>query len=391
MLRYQLPVYSPLTLRALASATASVLRGDNGVSEGKVQLEQLLKESFSAHSVVLVGSGTEALTLAIEAALAATRSRRVALPGFSCYDVASAAVAADARIALYDLDPATLGPDLTTLEKELVAGTRVVVASPLYGVPLDWQALSRLCESHGAILVEDAAQGHGASWGGRPVGSLGEISTISFGRGKGWSGGGGGAVLLRGSRIWNMRPPERRPSGSVAQLGKLGAQWALGRPSTYMLPASIPWLALGETVYHDAPAPAALCPVAAATILRIRDAAHREAQERRTRAVRFGQALAGSRAIPIDLPRGSVAGFLRFPVRRSGGHPGLRDSANARRLGVMPTYPSPLGALAQVRARLESVTNRWPGAQELVATLITLPTHSRVTERDSEEIVSLLI
>ncbi len=108
----------------------------------------------------------------------------MALPAFTCYDIASAAVGAGVRVALYDVDPDTLGPDPASLERVLAAGAGAVVAGPLYGVPLEWDALRALADRHGALLIEDAAQGHGASWRGRPLGSLGDLSVLSFGRGK---------------------------------------------------------------------------------------------------------------------------------------------------------------------------------------------------------------
>jgi dTDP-4-amino-4,6-dideoxygalactose transaminase len=90
----------------------------------------------------------------------------VALPGYTCYDVATAAVGADARILLYDLDPETLAPDWGSLERTLEAGAGVVVLAPLYGYPFDWSAGEALAARHDAILVEDAAQGAGGTWRG---------------------------------------------------------------------------------------------------------------------------------------------------------------------------------------------------------------------------------
>ena len=59
-------------------------------------------------------------------------------------------------------------------------------------------------------------------------------------------------------------------------------------------------------------------------------------------------------------------------------------AAVATRLGAARSYPSSLGALAAVRARLVGPARRWPGAEELVRDLVTLPTHSLLSERDLE-------
>ena len=60
------------------------------------------------------------------------------------------------------------------------------------------------------------------------------------------------------------------------------------------------------------------------------------------------------------------------------------------RLGVMPSYPSTLASLPQVRAQLARVARRLPGAEQLVRELVTLPTHSLLTEGDRKALPCLL-
>ncbi|MET0399208.1 MAG: DegT/DnrJ/EryC1/StrS family aminotransferase, partial [Longimicrobiaceae bacterium] len=194
-LRHQLAVYSPVSLRAGGRAAGDALL--RGADPRAPLLAELLRD-YAAGSGALCGSGTQALQLALVEARRRGGDAPVALPAFSCYDVAAAAVGAGVRVALYDVDPGTLAPDPESLERVLAAGARTVVAGPLYGVPLEWDTLRGAAGRHGALLVEDAAQGHGASWHGRPLGSLGDLSVLSFGRGKGWTGGRGGALLARG-------------------------------------------------------------------------------------------------------------------------------------------------------------------------------------------------
>ncbi len=192
-MRHQLPAYSPISARGIAAALLTS-------RDANQQLLSLLASQFEAAAVVLCSSGTHALQLVLDAARRRLGAETtVALPAFTCYDVATAAVAGRQPVVLYDIDPDTLAPDLDSVRAALRAGARIIVASPLYGIPVPWEPLADLAKEFGAIVIEDAAQGQGALWNGRPVGSLGELSVISFGRGKGWTGGGGGAVLMRGS------------------------------------------------------------------------------------------------------------------------------------------------------------------------------------------------
>src|SRR5207302_331218 len=103
------------------------------------ELLELLMHDYSADNGVLCGTGTQALQLAILMGMrGASKGESVALPAFSCFDVASAALGADARITLYDVDPDTLSPDLDDLARAFSDGALIAVIAPLYGVPVDW-------------------------------------------------------------------------------------------------------------------------------------------------------------------------------------------------------------------------------------------------------------
>ncbi|HZC77977.1 MAG TPA: DegT/DnrJ/EryC1/StrS family aminotransferase, partial [Ktedonobacterales bacterium] len=315
----------------------------------------------------------------------------VAIPAYACYDVATAAVAANARIALYDLNPATLAPDLASLTATLKEGARIVVVAPLYGMPVDWDAIERCVDGFGALAIEDAAQGHGTSWRGRPLGSLGSLSVLSFSRGKGWTAGQGGALLARGDiRVADSAPPDGGSLDEVSVALRVLAHSALGRPTMYGLPSAIPWLHLGETRYHEPQPLRAMSRTAAALLERTLPHATREAAARRANAAALLQPLesrAGVRTIPPA--EGGTPGFLRLPLLLARGLDGLADPTAARRLGVARGYPSTLAALPPVAQRLVH-KGSWPGAEQLVRELVTLPTHSWVGEADREALVRLV-
>jgi perosamine synthetase len=392
-LRQQPPVLSPLSLPALLHALRDGAARD---SQAVPELQQLLRRDYAADGVVLTGSGTQALQLAIDAGLhLAGESRIVALPAFSCYDVASAAIGVrgGTRVTFYDLDPVTLAPDPTSLEAAFRRGARAAVMAPLYGMPLPWDRLETLAAEYRAVLVEDAAQGHGATWRERPLGSLGRISVLSFGRGKGWTGGAGGALLWRGVKL-----PEAvgldlalRPfRAGTAALVRAAAQWLLARPSLYGLPSALPWLGLGETRYHPPSEPHAMPPAVAALALATRAAAQQEADVRAARAAAL-HAHIGPLAQTIDVAAQGVPGYLRFPLRLKGRLSTATAVRALRPVGGAPSYPTTLAELGAVRRLLvPGEPAVWPGATTLVRELITLPTHSAVTDEDQDRMVDLL-
>jgi dTDP-4-amino-4,6-dideoxygalactose transaminase len=393
----QLPVHSPLGLRA---AYKSARLGLGAGEDSRPRVRALVRVLYEADDALLVGSGTQALTLALRAAAPAQDGRGpggpggpgiVALPAYSCYDVATAAVAANARIALYDVNPGTLAPDMASLAAALALGARAVVVAPLYGMPVDWEAIEQCARTFGAVAVEDAAQGHGATWRERPLGSLGRVSVLSFGRGKGWTAGQGGALLVRdGARLPDSAPRDSDGVDEVTVAVTALAQSALARPGVYGFPAALPWLHLGETRYREPQDPRAMSRTAAALLERMLPAATHEAEQRRANATALLARLDSRPEVRTITPvaEGSP-GFLRLPLLVARGLDGCADAALARRVGVARGYPTTLAALAPVAQRLVH-KGHWPGAEQLARELVTLPTHSWVSEADREGLVGLL-
>lgn len=380
MIRHQPPVYSPLTMKALlGGATATVF------SRALHATPNPLEGRFDAKAVVLCDSGTSALTLALQATITGERRPRIALPAFGCFDLATAALAIEAEVVLYDLDPETLAPDLVSYHRALEYGLDAVVVAYLYGIPFDTPQWERLATQAGATLIEDAAQAFGASIDGHPCGTLGPAGILSFGRGKGITGGGGGALLLNTD---HMRVPSiPAEHGGWGGWAKAVVQFALARPSWYWLPASIPFLRLGETVFHS-PQPVSRMPRVQQNVLgRVLPLVEMEVNRRQRHGERLADLVTESGVgRPIHVSRGT-AGYLRYPVLAAGTH--LRSAA-ARRLGVAPGYPMGLEELPALAPHVLNKADEWPGAKRLIAELVTLPSHSLLRDCDFHRLRKLL-
>src|SRR5204862_8232831 len=134
---------------------------------------------------------------------------------------------------------------------------------------------------------------------------------------------------------------------------------------------------------RDPVAPRALPRAAAGLLLRGFPDAQREAAERRHRAHRLLEATAlRGKGRLMEPPAGATPGYLRLPLRLAGGLGGLADPAVAPRLGAARSYPSSLGALTELRARLVGPARRSPGDVELVSGMVTLPPNSLPSVRD---------
>ncbi len=388
--RRQLPAYSPLPARAVLAGARGLL-GDQGQTRRSVH--DLLARHFGARDVLLTDSGTGALALAIRATVAAAPGSPVALPAYSCYDLATAADEADAPVLLYDVDPATLAPELPSLREALTRGARAVVLVHLYGVPAEPDAVRAAAAEAGASLIEDAAQGASARIHGRPVGTFGDLVVLSFGRGKGTTAGRGGALLARDERASRFLSAARTwllpPARGFRETVQLAAQWLLARPWLYALPASLPFLHLGETIYHR-PAPVrGLSAAAARTLLVTWSLAEREAGARKAHAARL---LAGrpGRLAAARLPDGGEAGYLRLPMVAPRGSESVVAWREARSLGIMGGYPTALCDLGGFRKRVLNLDCAFPGARRLAQGLLTLPTHSLLRESDTRDLEAWL-
>jgi len=379
------PVHSPLTARALVRAAGA--RADDVHLRAA---EKRIRDAYRPLEAVLTDTGTSALRLALEA-VSSVDNAPVALPAYNCYDLVSAARGAAIRTIYYDIDPTTLGPDEASLRRALEAGARSVVIAYLFGVPIDLDAVRAVTDPYGAFLIEDAAQGVGGSYRNRPLGAHGDLSVLSFARGKGRTGGGGGALMANseaGRRVFSSAVPRLPASGRTGLVARALVQWVMGRPMLYGIPAALPLLHLGETRYREPRAPAGMPSASAAILEHSWVAADEEIGFRQSCAARFQEALADSAAVDlVEVPPGSTPGYLRFPVVYRGRVPPTHLEKGPR-LGVVPAYPR---ILPQVCAEAtDQVVDDLPGARRLSSRLWTLPCHRYVTAEDGARIVSLI-
>lgn len=375
-----------------------------GAGDPLRDVRRLIDARFHPEDALLVDSGTSALALAMCAAgqgAPGTGSDRdwcgevpprIALPAWGCFDLATAADMAGARVRLYDLDPATLGPDPSSLGQVLDQGVDAVVVVHYFGLAVDLFTIRDLAAAHDALLIEDAAQAVGGSLAGQPLGVFGSLAVLSFGRGKGLTGSGGGALLAgdakgaaRLDRVRNLVHPAGRGGGALA---RAAAQWMLARPAAYAVPASLPFLRLGETPYHD-PHPVRAMALAQAGILRETwPEMEAEATRRRSNVRALMPAIEQSGFTAVrPLPR-AEPGWLRLPVLAPTGERFQLDP-EGERLGVMPGYPLPLHRLPGFM-RLED-GGPWHGAEEICARLLTLPVHGKLEPRDLEALRKWLL
>jgi dTDP-4-amino-4,6-dideoxygalactose transaminase len=305
----------------------------------------------------------------------------VAMPAYVCVDLIAAARRAGVRVRLFDVDPHTLSPDMDSLQRVLSAGVGAIVIAHLYGFPANMTLVMKMARDAGVPVIEDAAQHAGATVAGKPAGSFGDVTVLSFGRGKGTTSGRGGALLRNGGGESDVPAPPRAlaHSSSAGVLATTAVTWLLGRPSIYGIPASIPALHLGETVYHEAGEPRAMAAASVALLARTLGEMHRATRARQANAMILRDAAEQSRNLEtVRAIETGESGYLRFPVL-------LREDARDNgALGIARGYPRPLSLEPEMQQCMVPSSEPLHGAHELARRLVTLPTHHMVTSRDLE-------
>jgi dTDP-4-amino-4,6-dideoxygalactose transaminase len=285
-------------------------------------------------------------------------------------------------VRLYDLDPATLSPNLESVRRTLRRGADALVITHLYGYPADFHGVRGIGAEFGVPIVEDAAQAAGGKLRGVRLGALGDVSILSFGRGKGLAAGSGGAVLMRNGFERNHVDAIRDTLAAAHEGGfefiSLAAQWLLARPALYGIPSSIPTLRLGETVYKPAHEPRSISSLAAAILPSALGLELEESRARRAHAAAILSTLTrGARVDAVKPIPGGESGYLRLAVLDPSG-----ALSPAVRLGAVRGYPMTLDQHPQLESLLEPGECAGSGSCYIRDRLITLPTHSRVRSAD---------
>src|SRR6266851_1355571 len=141
--------------------------------------EQEFARYQQASEAIALNSGTSALHLALLAAGVGPGDEVITVP-FSFIATAASIEYAGAVPVFVDIDPVTFNMDAARIAAAITPRTRAIVPVHLYGQPADMDAILEVARRHNLVVIEDAAQAHGAEYKGRRVGAIGDIGCFSF-------------------------------------------------------------------------------------------------------------------------------------------------------------------------------------------------------------------
>ncbi len=160
------------------------------------------EEEFAAYcaarQAIAVNSGTSALHLALLAAGIGPGDEVITVP-FTFVATVASVVYCGARPVFVDIDPVTFTMDPARIESRITKRTKAILPVHLYGQPADMDPILEIARLHRLVVIEDAAQAHGAEYRGRRAGSMGAMGCFSFYPGKNLGAYGEGGCVVTGN------------------------------------------------------------------------------------------------------------------------------------------------------------------------------------------------
>ncbi|MEE3149524.1 MAG: DegT/DnrJ/EryC1/StrS family aminotransferase [Candidatus Neomarinimicrobiota bacterium] len=164
--------------------------------------EDQFAEFQDAKYCIATSSGTNALWVALKAG-GVSAGDEVIIPPYTFIATASAVLMANAVPVFVDIDPETFNIDPVLIEKAITERTKVIMPVHIAGNPADMDRINDIAKKYNIIVIEDAAQAHGAEWDGVKVGALASGGIFSFQSSKNMNSGEGGAIISNDDTFMN--------------------------------------------------------------------------------------------------------------------------------------------------------------------------------------------
>jgi len=235
--------YRPLR-EEIMSGIERVLDGMNlFLGENVYRLEEEFAAYCGAPHAIGVGSGTDALHLALRAVGIGPGDEVITVSN-TFFATVEAIALCGARPVFVDIDPSTYTMDPSRLEAAITPRTRAVVPVHLYGHPADMDPIIAISRGHGLSVVEDACQAHGAEYKGVRIGSLGDAAAFSFYYSKNLGAYGEGGMVVTKDREIATKVQMLRNHGSKEryQHALLGVNARLDEIQAAVLRVKLPHL-----------------------------------------------------------------------------------------------------------------------------------------------------
>jgi dTDP-4-amino-4,6-dideoxygalactose transaminase len=312
----------------------------------------------SVHGVG-VNNGTSALHLALLAAGVGPGDEVITVP-FTFVASVAAIHYTGAKTVFVDIDPRTYTMDAGLVEGAITPRTKAILPVHLYGQPADMDPILQVAKKHGLIVVEDAAQAHGAEYKGRRVGGLGDMGCFSFYPGKNLGAYGEGGMVVTAN-------PE------FARRVRMLRDWGGEKKYQHVLK--------GYNMRLEG---------LQGAVLRVK-LRHLEAwtEGRRAAAIRYASLFAGT-AVPIPHAPAHVRHVYHIYATRAVNREKLQAGLQERGIATGIHYPTPVHLLPAY-ADLGYKEGAFPHSESAANEVLSLPMYPELSAAMQEEVAQAAI
>lgn len=396
-MRYLAPAGTPITFADLSAWLKTVLNS----SKVLACFQQEICDHFGVKHVFFLSTGRAAMVVLLQvlSEISGGQKDQVIIPSYTCFSVPSSIVKAGLKVRVCDINPCTLDYDYDKLSQFDFSRVLCIMPANLYGIPNDLQRLEAMAAKYGLYLIDDAAQSMGAKLAGQFSGTFGNAGIFSLDKGKVITSMNGGIIVTNTdevaqgimSKIHGLKSPTL--IWSLSEVVKLFIYSIFLNPSRYWIPAKLPFLSLGSTVYTtDYPITKynkLLCGIAVNLFKKL-DEINRI---RKANGQYYMEAL---RNIPwLSLPeiQENISPiYLRYPILVTEKKERERIAQELVRLGlgVSESFPSSIVDITELRSELFEWDINNHGGRTVASQILTLPTHPYVTIDDMEAIIQVI-
>ncbi len=365
----------------------------------RLKSEAFTNDLFSPFVATFYRSGTAALAAAILASIKHhppqnDGSPEVILPAYGCPDLVSACIYAGATPVLIDLGKNRPWMDIEKLGNAINTRTVAIIAVRFLGIAEQMEKLCRICQSNALMLIDDSAQGFPLStteayW-------QGDYNIISFARGKPLNLLGGGAVLSReNTELADLLPiPAANKDNlldNIKYLLKLSIYNLSIHPTLYSLLTKLPGLNIGSTTYKRL---SLLNEIPGFTLKRVNFnySAYKSVKNVTPDIHQIMQKIQPSAIedLPSSLGYNFEHPLLRYPLLATDTAQQNQLFSKLYSLGASKMYQKPLYEISGVDKLTTATKKTHPNSKNFSQQLITLPTHSGVTQDTLNRIHSII-
>jgi len=360
-----IPINKPMIGNEEIRAAAEVLRRGfltekRGSGPCVTRFEKAFSEYVGTRYAIAVNNGTAALHATL-LAVGVGPNDEVIVPSLTFVATAEMVATTGAKPVFVDIDQKTYCMDHNEIEGAITERTKAIIPVHLYGLTADMDSIMKVARDHGLVVIEDAAQAHGALYKGRRAGSLGDMACFSFYGSKNMTTGEGGMITT-----------DRRDFSRA-----LGLIRNHGEDRYYQS------VMLG----HNYRMPELEAAIGSEQLLKLPN--FLEARKRNAEFLLRG--LSNLREVQTPLiPEGCEHAWYVFTLRLKGANAAKRDQAvnriRERRVDAQVYYPKPIHMMPFYKERFGQT--RLPKTETVARQVISLPVHPGLEEWELSRIVS---